>query len=104
MEPKKQILTAAAIAGGLLFIYGPGALRWVEMKIQRFQLESEISTLKSENQRLYQESRRLREDPSYAEALYRQQLGVVRPGETVIRLKPQNPESKRSVPDRQPLR
>ena len=93
MDPKKQILIAAAITGGFLFVYGPGALRWVEMKIQRFQLESEIATLKSENQRLYQESRRLREDPSYAETLYRRQLGFVRPGETVIKLKPSKTES-----------
>ena len=51
MDPKKKILTAAAIGGGFLLIYGPGALRWVEMKIQRFQLEGDVASLKAENQR-----------------------------------------------------
>jgi len=95
MDPKKQVLIAAAVTGGLIFFYGPGALRWVELQIQRHELRSEIAALKTQNQRLYQESRRLREDPSYAEALYRQQLGFVRSGETVIKLK------KQQVPQRQ---
>ena len=99
MEPKKQVLIAAAVTGGLIFFYGPGALRWVELQIQRSELRSEIAALKIQNQRLYQESRRLREDPSYAEQLYRQQLGVVRPGETVIKLKKrQSPQRQASEP------
>ena len=103
MDPKKQILIAAAVTGALIFLYGPGALRWVELKIQRVQLQSEIATLRADNQRLYKESRLLREDPSYAEAMYRQQLGFVRPGETVIKLKNQKSESttKRQLPQRQ---
>ena len=97
MEPKKHFLIAAALTGGLIFFYGPGALRWLELQIQRHELRSEIAALKTQNQRLYQESRRLREDPSYAEQLYRQQLGFVRPGETVIKLKNQ----KSGTPKRQ---
>ncbi len=87
MDPKKHFLTAALVAGGLILLYGSGALRWVELKFRQIQLQEEIAGLKRENQRLYLESRRLREDPAYAEAQYRRQLGFVRPGETIVRVR-----------------
>ena len=88
MDPKRHFLIAAAVTGMLLFLYGPGALRWVELKIQRHQLNSEIQALKDQNLRLVQEAWRLREDPGYAEAVARRELGFVRPGETVVRVQP----------------
>lgn len=101
MEPKKKFLTSAAVAGGLILLYGSGLIRWAERKGTQARLESEIACLREENQRLYQEARRLREDPAYAEAVARRQLGFVRPGETVIRLKGQKPEpAKRPAPSR----
>ena len=87
MDPKRHLLIGAAVAGGLLLIYGPGLFRWVELKAQRSQMESEIAALKQENQRLYEEARRLREDPAYAEAVARREMGFARPGETVVRIK-----------------
>lgn len=95
MAPKKKLLIAAGIVGGLGFLYGPGLVRWAELKAREACLKSEIESLKAENQRLYLETRRLREDPAYAEALYRQQLGVARPGETVIRFKERKETSQR---------
>lgn len=50
-------------------------------------MEAEIAMLKRENVRLYQEAKRLREDPSYAEAVARQQFGFARPGETVVKMR-----------------
>ena len=93
--PKKRLLILAGVAGGLLFLYGPGLVRWAELKARETSLKAEIESLKAENQRLYLETRRLREDPAYAEALYRQQLGVARPGETVIRFKERKETSQR---------
>ncbi len=87
MDPKRNLLIGAAIGGGLLLIYGPGLFRWVELKAQRIQMESEIASLKQENQRLYEETIRLREDPAYAEAVARREMGFARPGETVVRIK-----------------
>ena len=83
------------VGGGLVFLYGPGAIRWVELQIKKAHLESEVDALKSENARLYQEARKLREDPSYAEAIARRELGFVRPGETVIRVKEQKQETRK---------
>ena len=87
MDPKKHFLIGAAVMGGFLLLFGPGFVRWAELRAQRSQLKSEVGTLKEQNRRLYDEARRLREDPGYAEAVYRQEMGFVRPGETVIKFK-----------------
>ncbi|MBI3292790.1 MAG: septum formation initiator family protein [Elusimicrobia bacterium] len=86
MASKKLLLTGAILAAGLFF-FGRGAIRWIELEAQQAQLQSEIATLQAENRRLAEESRRLREDPAYMEAVARRELGFVRPGETVIKLK-----------------
>ncbi len=95
MDPKRHFLIAAAVTTGVLFLYGPGALRWMELKIDRMRLQSEIHALKTDNQRLYLEAKRLREDSSYAEAVARRELGLVRPGETVVRLKAPKREARK---------
>lgn len=87
MDPKRHLLIGAAVAGGLVFLFGPGAFRWLELKQQRQQLKAEIAALERENLRLYEESRRLREDSAYAEAVARRELGFVRPGETKVRFR-----------------
>ena len=95
MEPKKRILIGVGIGLGLLALYGPAFLRWSELNARQEQLETEIALLKRENVRLYQEAKRLREDPSYAEAVARQQFGFVRPGETVVKFRRQKSSGQR---------
>ncbi len=70
---------------GLAVLYGPGFIRWAELKAQQAELRTEVARLKAENSRLHAEARRLREDPSYAEAIARRELGFVRQGETMIK-------------------
>ncbi len=82
----KRLLTIGA-AVLLLALFGPRLVRWVELKAQESQLKAEIAALKAENRRLAEEAQRLREDPAYAEAVARKELGLVRPGETVVKLK-----------------
>jgi cell division protein FtsB len=91
MDPKKKLIYAIAAAGGLIILFGPAFLRWSELNARQEQLEAEIAYLRKENNRLYQEARRLREDPTYAEAVVRRELGYVRPGETKIQFKKQVP-------------
>ena len=74
-------------AGLLLLLFGPRLLRWGELKGREAQLQAEIASLKAQNRELFEEARRLREDPAYAEAVARKELGLVRPGETVIKVK-----------------
>ena len=85
MEPKKKLLIGSALGLGLVLLYAPAFLRWSELNARQEQLEAEIAALKGENLRLYREAKRLREDPSYAEAVARRQFGFVRPGETVVK-------------------
>jgi len=94
VEPKKKLLIGAGIGLGLLLLYGPAFLRWSEMNARQEQLEAEIGALKRENVRLYQEAKRLREDPSYAEAEARRQFGFVREGETVVKFQRSSKEPK----------
>ena len=87
MVAHRKRLLLAGLIGGALLLYGRGAFRWAQLRAQQARLEAEIVGLKAENQRLVEEARRLREDPDYAEAVARRQLGFVRPGETVIKIK-----------------
>ena len=85
MDPKKKLLIGGGIGLALLLLYAPAFLRWSELNARQEQLEAGIALLKRENARLVQEAKRLREDPSYAEAIARRQFGFVRPGETVVK-------------------
>ena len=85
MDPKKKLIFGLLAAGGLIVLFGPAFLRWSEINARQEQLEAEIGYLRRENARLYQEAKRLREDPTYAEAVVRRELGYVRPGETKVR-------------------
>lgn len=51
-------------------------------------LQDRLEQLRIETGRLERDIERLRTDPSFIEALARQNLGFIRPGEIVIRLKP----------------
>ena len=93
MSSKTRFVRTALIGAGILFVYGAAALRWIELRSDRSRLEAEISSLKTENRRLYEEARRLREDPAYAEAVARRELGFVRPGETKIKISNRQPPS-----------
>jgi len=95
MDPKRKLLIGVGLGLGLLFLYGPAFIRWSELNARQDQLETEITLLKRENLRLYQEAKRLREDPAYAESVARQQFGFVRPGETVMKFQRSGKESRR---------
>ncbi len=49
-------------------------------------LATEMDAITVENERLRTTARRLRDDPDAIEALARQELGLIRPGETVFLL------------------
>ena len=89
MAPSKKLLIALAVGGGLLLLYGPAFLRWAELKSREDQLRLEVVSLQKENQQLYEETRRLREDLSYAEAVARKEMGMVRPGEKMVKFEEQ---------------
>lgn len=57
-----------------------------------------IDQLRRENARLREEARRLREDPATIEALARQELGLIRPGELLFIIRDARPAHHRTGP------
>jgi cell division protein FtsB len=51
-------------------------------------LEREVSALRAETARLTADVDRLRTDPDYIEEIAREKLGMVKPGERVLKLPP----------------
>lgn len=65
-----------------------GIFTFIDLHRMRGELQREIAELQQKNGALMEQVRALRSDPVYIEALAREQLGMVRPGEQVFRLVP----------------
>jgi cell division protein FtsB len=85
-----RTLLAAVLA--LLFVHdifgahGFMAMRRTQKEIER--LRSDIDRLNAENQQLGDEVKALRSDPKLIERIAREEMGLARPGEIIIRLPP----------------
>ena len=72
------------------------ALRQQKQELQR--LQEEIQRLEEENRRLVEEIQTLKTDPRAMERVAREQLKMARPGEKVIILPTEKPESNQPAP------
>jgi cell division protein FtsB len=83
------ILAVLAAATLLTLTYGGQSLARVwQMKHEVESLEREIVTLRAEAGRLTATVNRLRTDPDFIEQVAREDLGLVKPGERVLKLAP----------------
>jgi len=81
-----------AVAAVALLAYGGSSLaRVMQMKREVDNLERDIATLREETGRLTKTIDRLRRDPEYIEQLARESLGLVKPGDKVLKLPPSTP-------------
>jgi len=81
-----------AVAAVALVAYGGSSLaRVIQMKREVETLERDIVTLREETGRLTKTIDRLRSDPEYIEQLARESLGLVKPGDKVLKLPPSTP-------------
>ena len=81
-----------AVGAVALLAYGGQSLaRVVQMKREVESLERDIATLREETGRLTKTIDRLRSDPEYIEQLARESLGLVKPGDKVLKLPPSTP-------------
>ena len=90
----RRTLAASAlglVAAGLLVFGGAGLLRVWQMKQGVAALELEIRTLRAEADQLTRTVDRLREDPALIEQIAREELGMVKGGEKVLKF----PQEKR---------
>ncbi|HUG35745.1 MAG TPA: septum formation initiator family protein [Candidatus Limnocylindrales bacterium] len=81
-------LVMGAAALGLLVFGGQSLARVWHMKHEVETLEREIGTLRTETDKLSTAIERLRNDPDHIEQVARETLGLVKPGERVLKLPP----------------
>ena len=73
-----------------------GYLAAVRFRAEEAELEAAVARLRLENQHLQQERQRLAKDPAALEEAARRSLGLIRPGETLLIVRPASPPA--SVP------
>lgn len=89
MSPRGLGTTALAVAALAIVGYGGQSLTRVwQMKHDVEGLEREIAGLRAETTALQAEVARLRSDPESIEKVAREALGLVKPGERVLKLPP----------------
>jgi cell division protein FtsB len=85
----RGVMAAAAV---LLLLYGGNSLARVwHMKREVETLERDIAGLRDETQRLSRTIEGLRNNPDEIERLAREALGLVKPGERILKLPPSTP-------------
>jgi len=97
--PRWRLVAAGAL--GVVFVAmlvfgGNGLLQVWRLKQAMEALQHEIQRLEAENDRLTRTIDRLREDPALIEKIAREELGLVKEGETVLKF-PANPKPARDV-------
>lgn len=89
MTPRAFGVTALAVAALAILGYGGQSLARVwHMKREVETLEREIAGLRADTAELSAAVARLRSDPDSIEKVAREQLGLVKPGERVLKLPP----------------
>jgi cell division protein FtsB len=86
---RKRVFWVSGIALVILIIFLPGYTKLQELKDKNRDLETKISNLKLENSRLEEEILRIQHDPVYQEEVMREKLGVVRKGEVIYKIEPE---------------
>jgi cell division protein FtsB len=74
-----------------LLLSDMGIFTLLDLYRTRRDLQQDIADLQDKNAKLADQVQALRSDPVYIEALAREELGMVRPGERVYRLVPREP-------------
>lgn len=86
-----MIRYALWIVSGVLMVNAlvgeKGYLATLQARQAQERAEASLHRLRAENARLQHEADRLRRDPEMLEAVAREELGLIRPGETLITLR-----------------
>jgi cell division protein FtsB len=83
------------------FVGDNGYLATLRAQREYEALTEALATLQAENERLADETRRLKTDPAALEEAARRELGLIRPGETLVIVKDARP-ARPAPDDRQP--
>ena len=87
---KKIFLVVMILLSVCLVIYAftPCVIEQKKLNKQIANLESEIDKVRESNEKLTKEIYSLKSDPLYIEKLARKELGLIRSGEVIYKLKP----------------
>ena len=87
---KKIFLVLMILLSACLVIYAftPCVIEQKKLNKQIANLESEIKKARESNEKLTKEIYSLKNDPLYIEKLARKELGLIRSGEVIYKLKP----------------
>ncbi len=85
MRRRTLAATLGLVTAGLLVFGGAGLVRVWQMKQEVQALDQEIHDLRAEADRLSRTVDRMREDPALIEQLAREELGMVKGGEKVLK-------------------
>jgi cell division protein FtsB len=91
---RPRVLAAALALGAAAVLGGWGlsaALRVQALRAEIAAAQEEIVTLRARAERLAEAIRRLRDDPAYVEKIAREEHGMVREDETVLKFPPRSP-------------
>lgn len=86
-------LKKASIFGGfiivLLVIFLPGYTKLQELRDKNRRLEERIQKINAENTDLYNQLELIKNDPLYQEKVARETMGIVRKGEVLYKIEPE---------------
>ncbi|OFW04663.1 MAG: hypothetical protein A3H96_09775 [Acidobacteria bacterium RIFCSPLOWO2_02_FULL_67_36] len=91
-DRRRRILNAILVFAAVVLmadalVGDKGFLETLRARRQYRDIAGSVDALRRDNARLREEVRRLNEDPSAIEAIARQDLGLIRPGEVVFIIK-----------------
>lgn len=69
----------------LVIVFMPSFIKYQALSYKNRQLEAKIGDLKNDNKRLEEEKRRLETDITYVEKRAREEMGLARKGEIVLK-------------------
>ena len=81
----------------ILIIFLPSYTKLQDLKQKNLDYEYQIRQLTMDNDRLREERRRLEQDPVYLERVAREKMGLVRDGEVVYKLVPQQQNQENNI-------
>jgi cell division protein FtsB len=86
----KNALSLFIITVIIVVVFLPSYSKMQELKQKNYELAQKITSLEVRNKQLEQEGKFLKNNPEYLEKVAREKMGLIRQGETVYKIVPEN--------------
>jgi len=84
----KNAIWLFIVAAVILVLFMPSYTKMQDLRSRNEHYKKQMEDLKLEQARLAEEERRLKDDPEYRERVIRQNMGVMKKGEVIYRVVP----------------